>query len=348
MSSHHILSRADMGSVERKLIVSSRGPLRISGDVVIDKIFSDAVIPSPEPHYVNHTAQYAWSIRKINQAYNGPCMVVRRAGTDEEMEIGFQPGGLISTRKLKDFASPEYDLEVVRWYNQGTNGYGSVYDLTGHIGAPLIMRGGQFILSGGLPAVDFGGNSVLTFEYNASTAGENSPRSTGYTYAVVETVPGDSFSALFSTYDLEGMDLVSPGRDDFFGYQLYVGSSIRSQIGCGTFFVLPRNAFSQYDNIPIGLTQIYNRFIDHESFGSLVSFNLSVNGVSRTEDRSYGSTVAGSGTFNGPVGPGFVGADNSLGFLPFTGKVAELVLSFGWSQPLASSQLAYWNISDGE
>lgn len=69
----------------------------------------------------NYTgAKVAVSVRQLSGTYTGPCLRVRRASDDSEVDIGFD-GGEINELELSVFCAAT-DCYVTKWYDQSGNG----------------------------------------------------------------------------------------------------------------------------------------------------------------------------------------------------------------------------------
>lgn len=93
------------------------------------------------------------SVRKINPAYNGPCMRVRRSSDNAEQDIYFTNTGNLDTAALQLFTGSN-NAFVTKWYDQSLNAYD--VEQSNSFLQPQIVSGGSILLSdNGLPAIDF-------------------------------------------------------------------------------------------------------------------------------------------------------------------------------------------------
>lgn len=83
-------------------------------------------------------ARVAVSVRQLSGTYTGPCLRVRRASDDSEVDIGFE-GGEINQLELSVFCAAT-DCYVTKWYDQSGNGK-DFYAIASN-NAPLIVSSG--------------------------------------------------------------------------------------------------------------------------------------------------------------------------------------------------------------
>lgn len=93
------------------------------------------------------------SVRKVNPAYNGPCMRVRRSSDNAEQDIYFTNAGNLDTASLQLFTG-SHNAFVTKWYDQSLNAYH--VEQNNSFLQPQIVSGGSILLSdNGLPAITF-------------------------------------------------------------------------------------------------------------------------------------------------------------------------------------------------
>jgi hypothetical protein len=93
------------------------------------------------------------SVRKVNPAYNGPCLRVRRSSDNAEQDIYFTNAGNLDTASLQLFAGSN-NAFVTKWYDQSLNAYH--VEQGNSFLQPQIVSGGSILLSdNGLPAITF-------------------------------------------------------------------------------------------------------------------------------------------------------------------------------------------------
>jgi hypothetical protein len=93
------------------------------------------------------------SVRKVNPAYNGPCMRVRRSNDNAEQDIYFTNTGNLDTAALQLFTGSN-NAFVTKWYDQSLNAYD--VEQSNNSLQPQIVSGGSILLSdNGLPAIAF-------------------------------------------------------------------------------------------------------------------------------------------------------------------------------------------------
>ncbi|NQY79459.1 MAG: hypothetical protein HRT47_04010 [Candidatus Caenarcaniphilales bacterium] len=94
------------------------------------------------------------SVRKVNQAYNGPCVTVRRSSDDAEQNIYFLPNNNLDTTSLLNFVGAGNDGFVTKWFDQSFNGF-HVEQSSASL-QPKIVDAGALVLSDNpFAAIDF-------------------------------------------------------------------------------------------------------------------------------------------------------------------------------------------------
>ncbi len=93
------------------------------------------------------------SVRKVNPAYNGPCLRVRRSSDNAEQDIYFTNAGNLDAASLQLFTGSN-NAFVTKWYDQSLNAYH--VEQSNSFLQPQIVSGGSILLSdNGLPAIAF-------------------------------------------------------------------------------------------------------------------------------------------------------------------------------------------------
>ena len=94
------------------------------------------------------------SVRKVNTAYNGPCLRVRRSSDDAEANIYFTSSGDVDTTSLLNFVGAGNDGFVTKWFDQSFNGY--------HVEQSSPSLQAQIVNSGVLISSD---NTIAALEF---------------------------------------------------------------------------------------------------------------------------------------------------------------------------------------
>lgn len=110
---------------------------------------------APEPEDTLILNQYpsdllAYSLRRLDTAYSGDCIKVRRSSDNAEQDIGFV-NNYLDTNSLKTFVGAN-DGAVVTWYNQASDSF-DLDSLSGN--APRIVIAGDIHYEGNLPAIKY-------------------------------------------------------------------------------------------------------------------------------------------------------------------------------------------------
>jgi len=100
------------------------------------------------PFVFDSVNDLAFSVRKVNPAYSGGCMRIRRSTDNTELEIGFVSGDL-DTSAISTFCGASLGY-VVRWYDQSGNA-NDKFNTTA-INQPVIYNNG-FTLRNGKPYI---------------------------------------------------------------------------------------------------------------------------------------------------------------------------------------------------
>ena len=98
------------------------------------------------------------SVRKVNQAYNGPCVTVRRSSDNATQNIYFLPNGDLDTASLLSFAGSG-DAYVVKWFDQSFNGY-HVEQNTSSLQPQIVDTGSLLLTDNSFASIEFS-NSFL-------------------------------------------------------------------------------------------------------------------------------------------------------------------------------------------
>lgn len=125
---------------------------------------------------------FCYSLRRLNTAYKGPAIRVRRSSDNAQVNINYTLNHELDTQTLLDFVGSGNSGFVVTWYDQSGNGKHLV---SGNTASPTIVSAGTLVTVNGKPALDFDG--VNNFMYR-------------------EVVPGITFSqnhSVFSVFRLK-------------------------------------------------------------------------------------------------------------------------------------------------
>jgi hypothetical protein len=108
----------------------------------------------------------AVSIRRLNSAYTGPCMRVRRSSDNAEQDIGFS-GNYCDESSIASFVGGGNGF-VVKWYDQSGNGNdaGAVSFANPTNFQPRVVTSGTLMTRGGRVAIDFTRNYLNTTAFS--------------------------------------------------------------------------------------------------------------------------------------------------------------------------------------
>jgi len=113
----------------------------------------------PRPRLLDYEpAAAAWALRRINTAYSGSCIRLRRTSDNAEIDVGFS-GDALDIAAIESHCSGTNGA-VVTWYSQHG---GSGCDITQATAAnqPLICSSGAVITQGGRPTTQWDSTDVL-------------------------------------------------------------------------------------------------------------------------------------------------------------------------------------------
>lgn len=97
-------------------------------------------------------AAVAFSLRKLNSAYTGSAIRVRRSSDNDEQNIGFTGTGDLDTSSLTSFCGSGNGF-VTTWYDQSGNARNATQTTAAN--QPQIVNSGSVILNNSKPAVRF-------------------------------------------------------------------------------------------------------------------------------------------------------------------------------------------------
>lgn len=104
-------------------------------------------------------AAFAYSLRKLRNAYTGAAIRVRRSSDNTEQDINFVAAGTLDTTALLSFVGAGNGF-VTTWYDQTTNARNATQSTAAN--QPQIVISGSLILQNSKPCIDFdGGNDTL-------------------------------------------------------------------------------------------------------------------------------------------------------------------------------------------
>ena len=157
--------------------------------------------------YTNPYAGY--SVRKLTSSYSGSAIRVRKDGTTDEQDIGFDANGNLDTSALLSFVGSGNGV-VTKWYDQiGSN---DAVQATASE-QPLIVSAGSLVTINSKPAIQFDGEDDDF--HNVFNAG------------------GQTDMAFFSVSSIDSTPLVVGDRAAIFGryviYNRFTNSSTHSE-----------------------------------------------------------------------------------------------------------------------
>jgi hypothetical protein len=186
-------SEYSFGSTIAELIVyNSDKTSSISG---IEENLRDYYMPLQLDY--NQNASAAYSVRRLNSDYTGPCMRVRESLNNTELDIGFDSNGDLDTSQLASHCS-FYDGHVVTWYDQSGSG-NHISNFT-QSEQPQVYASGSHNQLNLKPAINFSNHVLLTSGNIATSDG-------GFLTTSVFSFDDDS-----GIKDIAAADATSPAR----------------------------------------------------------------------------------------------------------------------------------------
>jgi hypothetical protein len=163
----------------------------------------------------------AWSLRRVDPAYTGPLLRVRRSSDDQESDIGFNSSGDLDEAALLDFVGSD-SAYVSVWYNQASSGP-DAFQLTN--GAqPRIVDAGVVEKKESKPAIAFLSANSTWLDTGVESFGSTGIYADGtqsFTISTVFNIAYNSNGVLMARADDNG------GSRTF--YVHFFGSSFRTQ-----------------------------------------------------------------------------------------------------------------------
>ena len=115
-------------------------------------------------------AAAAYSVRKLQTAYTGSAIRVRRSSDNTEQDIGFDAFGNLDTTSLTSFCGSGNGF-VTTWYDQSGNARNATQTTAAN--QPQIVSSGSVLTINSKPRIDFDGSndslSITQFTYAASS-----------------------------------------------------------------------------------------------------------------------------------------------------------------------------------
>jgi len=96
-------------------------------------------------------ATLAYSLQKINKAYTGYCIKVRRSSDNTTLDVGFSGNALDTTTLMTFVGAGDGFVEI--WYDQSGNARNAIQNTTAL--QPIIVEAGVLIVINGNPTLDF-------------------------------------------------------------------------------------------------------------------------------------------------------------------------------------------------
>jgi len=120
------------------------------------------------PFVFDSVNDLAFSVRKVNSAYSGGCMRIRRSTDNTELEIGFV-GGDLDTSAISTFCGAGFGY-VTKWYDQSGNA-NDKFNTTA-VNQPVIYNNG-FTLRNGKPYISASSTQWLYLATSYSQGAED-------------------------------------------------------------------------------------------------------------------------------------------------------------------------------
>ena len=280
---------------------------------------------APQTSYCKSPTELAFSLRKLNDNYIGPCIRVRRDlnlndGESSEKDIGFDNLGVLNTDTLAKFVGYGNGY-VVRWYDQSGRGNNAIQTDPDH--QPQIVVNGQILKCNGKPLMHFDGNRWFVTNYNTNLS--------------LSFNSNNSFSTIVvgKAYDTTGA-FIGAYTDASDNWALQDGMIIRSNIDTSNNAVSYPISYKPANNYAV-----YNAKEVSQLSGIQSGGQIKVNGVMR-----------GTGTALNNIGVSnlIIGSDSvSTGAL--FGDILEVIVLSSNSDDLGSnleqSAMDYYEIAGG-
>lgn len=107
-------------------------------------------------------AAIAYSTRKLRNGYTGPCVRVRRASDDAELDVGFLPTGWLDTPTILAFSGGGA-VYVRTWYSQSANSLSDMVMTNSALQPYIVFDNGTLSATSlGYPAVHLAGGRYMS------------------------------------------------------------------------------------------------------------------------------------------------------------------------------------------
>jgi len=244
-------------------------------------------------------ATVAYSLRKLNDAYNGSCLEVRRSSDNTVLDIGFV-SGLIDLQTLIDFVGTSSGF-VSKWYDQTDNNF--------TVNQATLAQQPRIVLNGVLET--FNNNPCITFDIStvslasASTIFNNSALSIFFSTG--------SFSSSSESVLGERESLSGWGVRPYHSTTQMITYNAARQVA---FFTMPVADLNNYRNNGLVGSAFRNS-----------SFNW-VNGIQNwfNKDINYYSVESGTLGYVSTAAKFRIGSDIDVVNSSFFGKVFEVII----------------------
>ena len=133
--------------------------------------------------------QGIWSVRKVNNAYNGAAMTIRIGGGTATQTINYLPSGELDTASIKSFVGNKSAF-VVTWFDQSGAGR-NLAQATAAL-QPRIVNNGVIDRENGKPFIRFFGTASST-NYNSLNLATNNTTQAGPIFIVNEFAGSTGF-----------------------------------------------------------------------------------------------------------------------------------------------------------
>lgn len=120
------------------------------------QVYASLATESARPLDIWPGAEIAFSFRRLNSAYSGPCVTARRAADGALMAIGFF-NEFIDTATLLTFSAGD-NVTLQEWWDQSGNSNNASQATV--LNQPLLVNAGSLIVENTLPALQW--DSVQT------------------------------------------------------------------------------------------------------------------------------------------------------------------------------------------
>lgn len=273
----------------------------------------------------------AYSLRKLDCAYSGFAIRVRRSSTGATRDIGFLSDGTLDTVSLKSFIGTA-DGTIAIWYDQSGNGRNATQSTVAN--QPTIVSSGVLVTSSvsKSPALLFSGSQWLDCGTNTQTMTNSGAEGSVFMVLTASTNSQTQFGAVSTSGSL-------PSPDRWATHVNWIDNNLYFDAGncCSS----PNNRVVGANGANVNVWRQYSLIRE-----STVS-SIRISGSTLATTSGFPSTVRCTVTANFWIGAPNGYSVNSM--TPMTGRLSEFIIypagiTGSARNAIESNQMTYFNL----